>query len=1288
MTPKSTPVRWALGALAPLMLLVAAGLSTVRFWLLPRLEHQRADIEQRLGRVVDERIQIGALQARMNGFAPELSLGDVRILDSAGVAGVRFDQIRLGVDPLRTILTGQLAPAWLVIRGTKLSLRRKPDGGFTVLGLNISDRPPAWLLAARTIELLDTRIDWQDLRSGGPMVELGRADLRMMNEGDRHQLSATTVLPGADGAPIRLAMDAHGDLFSAEHWNGRIYLAVDGQRVEGLADLLPPTPRLLSGTVSLKLWSAWDAGAVHRVAGHVDLLDAVIAETEANPSAPNMPPARVDTWFRWQRQADRSTIDLSGLRVALRGEPASPVRLSLAVESGDGGAGATWRGRASRLNLRLLSELSHDTSLLPDDVRRWLVELSPRGELRDVAFVWRPGDSVRERLYVCAELQDVGISASGAAPGWTNLAGRICGTEQSGQFDLRAANGAISLPRLLDAPLQCDRVQFKGQWQWSSGAWTLATEQLSVTASDLDVAGHLNVHMDDASSDSPLIDLGLRIGEMPVTAALRLLPRRLVPKTARFLDAAMRQGRIVRAELQFKGRSGDFPFREHNGSFEAMVEGKGVELAYDPGWPALRELDATLKFTGPTLRIDASSGRVGEGRILGARGVIEDLDRTPRLILDGQVRADVPAVLGFLAQSPLRRFPSALLQFADAAGDADIDLHLGVPLDDGAFELRGDALLRNGSLSGKRFPLAIRGVHGTVSIGPDGISAKALSGTFAGRPVTITAGQHEGSTRIAVAGRAAVADLRDWLPDALAERLRGEGALEAIVDIPDGASPGDQPARISVRSDLQGIALAAPAPFGKPAASRVDAAMQVEFGPQTSGLHVSVGQDLLASFVLRDGPSGRHVESGAVAWRRALPRGSLQSGLTLLGHFDRLDLREWPDPVPGGNEINVLGRVRSVEFDAQDVVMKGGSTGPLNLRLVRDGARWTGFVDGEAASGEFRWASSDEGPGEAQFDLNFLKLPLLRGGTNGTVAPSLDPRRLPTLKGRSRKVLWQGSDLGRLDVDAERHDTGLMLRKFDIGAAGRKLSMSGDWLAVGAAPRVRLNGRMNIDSIGDLAKQWGYPGRVLDTKADLRFRLEWPGSPFRFDPVPLQGEIDVDLGEGSLLEVEPGWGRVIGFLNLNSIWRRLSLDFRDLFGKGLAYDGIKGQFKLADGKATTDGLLIEGVATRIVLQGRTDFVRKQLDQTMTIIPRTTAALPLAGTIAGGPAVGAAIYVAQELIGEQVDSITASQYSVRGDWSNPRVEKLSSNAPLDLLNKAWSGLQNWSGSTNESEDTKR
>jgi uncharacterized protein YhdP len=169
----------------------------------------------------------------------------------------------------------------------------------------------------------------------------------------------------------------------------------------------------------------------------------------------------------------------------------------------------------------------------------------------------------------------------------------------------------------------------------------------------------------------------------------------------------------------------------------------------------------------------------------------------------------------------------------------------------------------------------------------------------------------------------------------------------------------------------------------------------------------------------------------------------------------------------------------------------------------------------------------------------------------------------------------------------------------------------------------------------------------------------WPGSPQSFSLGLVSGSLALDIENGSVPAIEPGVGRAFAILNLDAVRRRLLFDFSDLYRKGFTFDRVRGSFVLGDGDAFTDDLTVKGPSARIVIRGRVGFVDRDYDELITVTPPVSASLSIAGAAAGGPAVGAALLVAQRLLGPQVDNITSYRYRVTGSWDDPKVERIGS-----------------------------
>jgi uncharacterized protein YhdP len=169
--------------------------------------------------------------------------------------------------------------------------------------------------------------------------------------------------------------------------------------------------------------------------------------------------------------------------------------------------------------------------------------------------------------------------------------------------------------------------------------------------------------------------------------------------------------------------------------------------------------------------------------------------------------------------------------------------------------------------------------------------------------------------------------------------------------------------------------------------------------------------------------------------------------------------------------------------------------------------------------------------------------------------------------------------------------------------------------------------------------------------------MNWPGGPAGFDLANLEGEVHLRALDGRLVDVEEGAGKLLNLFNLNSLQRRLSLDFSDLTKGGFSFDVMEAHIVVMDGNAFTNDLNITGSSAVIEIAGRTGLVARDYDQLVTVTPQLSASLPIAGAIAGGPAVGAAVFLAEKLVGDELNRISQVQYQVSGTWEEPVYRKL-------------------------------
>ncbi len=200
-----------------------------------------------------------------------------------------------------------------------------------------------------------------------------------------------------------------------------------------------------------------------------------------------------------------------------------------------------------------------------------------------------------------------------------------------------------------------------------------------------------------------------------------------------------------------------------------------------------------------------------------------------------------------------------------------------------------------------------------------------------------------------------------------------------------------------------------------------------------------------------------------------------------------------------------------------------------------------------------------------------------------------------------------------------------------------------------------MSAQVDSRDLGQLSATLGLGGQLRGGHGQVAFEAGWPGSPAAFQLEKLQGSLQVDGRDGQLLELEPGAGRVLGLLSVTQLPRRMLLDFRDFFSKGLAFNRLEGRLDFDDGQARSDNLLIDGPAAENPhpRHGRPARAGIRPDRRSAAQIRQLAdGGRRGGGRSGGCAVGAA---ANAVLRRPLGEIGAKTYHVTGPWKDPKVE---------------------------------
>ncbi|AKH20928.1 YhdP family protein [Sedimenticola thiotaurini] len=381
---------------------------------------------------------------------------------------------------------------------------------------------------------------------------------------------------------------------------------------------------------------------------------------------------------------------------------------------------------------------------------------------------------------------------------------------------------------------------------------------------------------------------------------------------------------------------------------------------------------------------------------------------------------------------------------------------------------------------------------------------------------------------------------------------------------------------------------------------------------------------------------------------------------TLTGKLKRLQLDPWLSLLESqtGTDESQATLPQRLMLTVDQLQYKKAKITDFSLELNQDSQAWQADFNSSHFSGDAR-VPLDPLQAPITLTLDYLNLDMDEALFDRPEQPlekaqeQLNPERIPTIRVQVDKFNINQKPFGTLQLITRRVDNGLSLESLAIDSERLQLNLTGDWLLTHPpASTSRINLTLTSPDLGGVFQDIRLSDNLDDAPVQINSHINWPGSPFDFSTRLISGELSMQIGKGRFLQVDPGVGRLFGLFNLGALKRRLSFDFSDIFKKGFTFDSIDGNFLLDTGDAFTNDFRMLGPSADIELSGRIGLGDEDVDALVIITPKISSSIPLAGAIAGGPAVGAALFLAQQLMGDSIDRATRLEYMATGSWDDP------------------------------------
>lgn len=1246
-------------------LLFGVAILSLRYWVLPNADRYRVDITRALSEATRQRVTIGKITGNWDGVRPQLVLDQVVVHDSAGKPALELRKID-GTLSWWSLATLQVRFYALDIAGPALKVRRDRRGVISVAGMTLDQAPQDGgglmdlLLQQRNIAVRDAHVVWHDEFTGAPPLELKDVNLQILNSWNRHRFGLRAVPP----ADIAGALDVRGDLTgdtvkALERWNGRIFVQLDYADIAAWRKWIRFPVDFPKGTGAVRAWLTFGDHTLKDLIADVALSG---VKTRLAKDLPELDLSALAGRVGWKTL--KGGFEVSTTRFSLStadGLALQPTDFLLRIAADRAGKPARGELRANVLDLAPLVALA-DRLPLEGEVRKTLVELAPKGSLQDLAVRWTGSWPEPEQYSARGRFENLSLHRFGRIPGFTGVSGNIDGTEKSGNLNVNAGHAVLDMPLVFKSPLGFDTLT--AQLSWTRSKEAVEFKLSSVSFANPDLSGSVFGAYRALASGSGDLDLTGNLTRADARHVARYVPVTVAAGSRPWLERAFVAGHSNDVRFRVKGNIGDFPFPDNKGgTFSVTARVTGGILDYADRWPRIENIEGDLAFRGVRLDVFARQGAIHGARLGKVHAEIPDLAGGNQILtVTGEADGATSDFLSFIDKSPVGGMIDHFHEGVEAQGAGRLALKLVLPLQNlDNSKVTGSYLMSNNQVRiDAAFP-PVDQANGRIEFTESTVRLPSATGVFLGGPISITGtSQRDSTVRITLLGKIDADNVRRAGGPAWMNSLRG------ATDWRGSFTLRRKLADLVIESSLQGIASNLPAPFVKTAAESVPLRIERHFtGRNQDTWAFSYGDVVQAQFARRDDGKKAVIERGVVRLGGGAPAEMDRPGVWISGTLRNFDLDDWIR-LAGGGGAGLDYAIGGIDVRVGELDVFDRKFHDLVLAAQPQGGVMQIVLSAREVEGLASWRS--QGAGRLVARLKKLHFPA--ADARATVPadvkakPADKPPEFPALDVTIEQFQLADKPLGKLELTASPADRDWRIEKLRISNPDGVLNVDGLWQSWLAQPRTLVNVRLDVVDVGKMLTRFGHPEGVRRGTAKIEGTLSWAGSPQRLDYPSLTGNFVLDAAKGQFLKMEPGIGKLLGILSLQALPRRITLDFRDIFSDGFAFDDIIGAVKVNRGIATTDNFRINGPSARVVMGGEVDLARETQKIKVRVSPYISDGVSIAGALIGGPIAGVATFLAQKLLKDPLNELAAYEYAVTGTWSDPQIARVDSSAAAE------------------------
>lgn len=1233
----------------------------LRWWILPNIDQYRPNIETKISQALGQKVSIAKIDSGWLGLRPNLRLEQVVVHDQAGLPALTFDHIDTTLS-WYSLLVAELRLHRLEITRPRFELRRETNGLIYVTGFSDAINNPStphgfgnWILNQESIQLNHAQLEWRDqLRGAAPLV-LSDVGLRLVNSGKRHRFGLVASAPKDLASTFDVRGDFQGTTFERwNEWSGTLYNNLGATNIAAWHAWIDLPYLVRQGTGAMRAWAEFKQGRVVGLSTQIQL-QKVRARLEMK--LPEIDLARLSGHLAWHELPQGFVVESRYLEIdAGPGRRFTTQNLfarhvaaaDKQVEQGE--------FRAESLSIAPLLSLSEYLPL-SDAQRMRLKEASPRGTFKKLTLNWTGSAAAPQTYEIKGEFSNLGIQALGQFPGFSNVSGIVEADTRAGTLKLTGTKTLLDMPRVFRQALPLDAMNLAAHWRIKNRLILLTMDKVDFTNAHLQ--GSLYGTYEATATGLGRADIDGHLTRADATMTYLYLPRVVGDQTHHWLQSAIVKGGSDDVRVKLKGRLEYFPFvDDRNGIFQVTAKIREGILQYAPEWPRIEQVQANLDFHGGRMDIGDAQGTIFKTHITRAKIAIPDLTHhDPILEIDGETQGPTQDQLRFIEASPVAKNIGGFTAQMHVEGNGKLSLAVRLPLE----RLQDTRIAGNYQFQANKVLLAINApvldqTSGILNFTGSGIVIPKITAQVLGGPVTISSRtMPDGVVRVGIAGRFSAEGLQQAFPGPWTQRLRGSSTWSASVALRKNA------ANWVLVSNLTGLASDLPYPLTKAAPDSMPLKLERRFiDAKHDALTLNLGRQLSAQMQRDTEGQETKIVRGKIHFggMDAVPE---QPGVWIDGSLEKFDADLWRSLFYSSEDEPPLLPLAGLKIQVKALDFLGHRLNNFKVDAQYKQDTWQSFVASDEMLGEVSWRARAGGRLVARFKR--LTYPEAAPARGVQPAGGYD-LELPALDIVIDDMQLKKANLGKVELLANKQGNDWRIDQLRISNPEATLNAEGVWQSWLVQPQTKMNIDLDVKEVGKFLARMGYPERIRGGTAKFNGALSWRGSPQDFNLATLNGDMKLDARRGQFMKIDPGVGKLLGLLSLQALPRRLTLDFRDVFSEGFAFDSILGVMNVNRGVVSTNDFVMQGPAAVVSMTGATDLDKETQVLRVKVVPVVGDSVSLLAFL-GGPVAGIGTFVLQKLLKDPLGKFAAYDYAVSGTWENPvvaKAEKSKENVP--------------------------